>query len=189
MQTKFRSGNRTPAFPGYVYVRTDRANKIGGGLLFFMGLQGYLEYAPMETADPVPYTGDGRDEGQMGTPLDYGIMIAYFAAMLGIGTWFGRKQKGTKDFFFGGQRFAWWLIAFSLVATTIGSYSFVKYSKIAYGYGIASSQTYLNDWFWMPLALFGFRWGLMPSNTKTSSASAPFLWHAYASACRNAYGF
>ena len=24
------------------------------------------------------------------------------------------------------------------------------------GYGIASSQTYLNDWFWIPLALFGW---------------------------------
>ena len=43
-----------------------------------------------------------------------------------------------------------------MIATTTGSYSFVKYSKIAYGYGIASSQTYLNDWFWMPLALFGW---------------------------------
>ena len=76
--------------------------------------------------------------------------------MLAIGTWFGRGQTSTKDFFFGGQRFSWWLISFSLVATTIGSYSFVKYSKIAYTYGIASSQTYLNDWFWIPLLLFGW---------------------------------
>ena len=50
----------------------------------------------------------------------------------------------------------WWLIAFSLVATTIGSYSFVKYSKVAYEYGVGSSQTYLNDWFWLPLLLFGW---------------------------------
>ena len=93
---------------------------------------------------------------KMGTNLDYGIMIGYFLAMLGIGTWFGRGQTTTKDFFFGGQRFSWWMISFSLVATTIGSYSFVKYSKIAYKYGIASSQTYMNDWFWVPLLLFGW---------------------------------
>lgn len=93
---------------------------------------------------------------KMGTNLDYGIMIGYFLAMLGIGTWFGRGQATTKDFFFGGQRFSWWMISFSLVATTIGSYSFVKYSKIAYKYGIASSQTYMNDWFWVPLLLFGW---------------------------------
>jgi len=93
---------------------------------------------------------------KLGTSLDYGIMIGYFVVMLAIGTWFGRNQRDTKDFFFGGQRFSWWLISFSLVATTVGSYSFVKYSKIAFGYGIASSQTYLNDWFWMPLLVFGW---------------------------------
>ena len=93
---------------------------------------------------------------KLGTPLDYSIMGIYFLLMLVIGTFFGRKNKSTKDFFFGGQRFSWWLISFSLVATTVGSYSFVKYSKIAFGYGIASSQTYMNDWFWMPLLIFGW---------------------------------
>ena len=83
-------------------------------------------------------------------------MVVYFLAMLAIGTWFGRHNKSTKDFFFGGQRFSWWLIAFSLVATTIGSYSFVKYSKVAFTYGLGSSQTYLNDWLWVPLLLFGW---------------------------------
>ncbi len=97
-----------------------------------------------------------EERGKLGTDLDYGIMIGYFVAMILIGTWFGRGQSSTKDFFFGGQRFSWWLIAFSLVATTIGSSSFVKYSKIAYSYGIASSQTYMNDWFWVPLLLFGW---------------------------------
>ena len=97
-----------------------------------------------------------RKQEKIGTNLDYGIMIGYFVSMILIGTWFGRGQNSTKDFFFGGQRFSWWLIAFSLVATTIGSSSFVKYSKIAYSYGIASSQTYMNDWFWVPLLLFGW---------------------------------
>ncbi len=127
-----------------------------GGFAFFLGLQGWLEYAPMAEAIPKPYDGAWKREATIGTNLDYAIMIGYFVAMLGIGTWFGRNQKSTKDFFFGGQRFAWWLIAFSLVATTIGSASFVKYSKIAFSYGIASSQTYLNDWFWIPLLLFGW---------------------------------
>ncbi len=126
------------------------------GLGFFMGLQGWLQYGDMVTADAIPYTGSGLPEGVKGQPIDYIIMVAYFAAMLAIGTWFGRGQQSTKDFFFGGQRFSWWLISFSLVATTIGSYSFVKYSKVAYNYGLASSQTYLNDWFWIPLMLFGW---------------------------------
>lgn len=127
-----------------------------GGLLAFAGLQAWLQYAPMVERPAVPYAGEPLDVGAIGTPLDYGVMIAYFLAILAVGTWFGRRQKTTRDFFFGGQRFSWWLIAISLVATTIGSYSFVKYSKIAWEYGLASSQTYLNDWFWMPLLIFGW---------------------------------
>ena len=127
-----------------------------GGLFAVAGLQAWLQYAPMKEAAEVAYTGEPYVRTRMGTNLDYGIMVGYFVAMLGIGTWFGRNSTSTKDFFFGGQRFSWWLIAFSMVATTIGSYSFVKYSKIAYGHGIASSQTYLNDWLWAPLLMFGW---------------------------------
>ena len=126
------------------------------GLFAIAALQAWLQYAPMEESAAVPYTGEPYVRSRLGTGLDYGIMVGYFVAMLAIGTWFGRNSTSTKDFFFGGQRFSWWLIAFSMVATTIGSYSFVKYSKIAFGYGIASSQTYLNDWLWAPLLMFGW---------------------------------
>ena len=127
-----------------------------GGLLAFAALQGYLQYAPMTTRPPGTFEGEFVRKKILGTPLDYGIMVVYFLAILGIGTYFGRRQKNVKDFFFGGQRFSWWLIAFSLVATVIGSYSFVKYSRVGHEYGLASAQTYLNDWFWMPL--FWFSW-------------------------------
>ena len=126
------------------------------GLFAIMGLQAWLQYADMPEAAAVAYEGEPYVREQLGAPVDYAIMVGYFLAMLLIGTWFGKGNKSTKDFFFGGQRFSWWLIAFSMVATTIGSYSFVKYSKIAYGYGTASSQTYLNDWLWAPLLIFGW---------------------------------
>jgi SSS family solute:Na+ symporter len=128
---------------------------------FFAGLAAWLQYAPMKVAAAVPYDG-GADEvieaaGRVrGTALDYSIMGGYFIAILAIGTWFGRRQKTTKDFFFGGQRFSWWLITFSLIATVVGSYSFVKYSNKGFGYGLSSSQTYLNDWIWLPLLLFAW---------------------------------
>jgi len=95
----------------------------------------------------------GPGSNFLGTGLDYAVIVVYFVAVMGFGLWFGRYTKGTKDFFFGGRRFAWWLIAFSCVATTVGSYSFVKYSAAAYKYGICSTQSYLNDWFWMPILL------------------------------------
>jgi SSS family solute:Na+ symporter len=89
----------------------------------------------------------------LGTGLDYAVILVYFVAVLGFGLFFARYTRSTKDFFFGGQRFAWWLIAFSCVATTVGSYSFIKYSAAGYTYGVCSTQSYLNDWFWMPLLL------------------------------------
>ncbi|MCB1098745.1 MAG: sodium/solute symporter [Verrucomicrobiae bacterium] len=133
-----------------------------GVIGFFFSLQAYLQYAPMKVAPALPYNGGADDVLNMedgkarGTALDYGIMIGYFVLILIIGTWFGRKKTTTKEFFFGGQRFSWWLIAFSLVATTVGSYSFVKYSNMGYAYGLSSSQTYFNDWIWFPLLAFGW---------------------------------
>ncbi len=88
-----------------------------------------------------------------GEPLDYLVIVAYFLSVVGFGLWFGKYTRSTKDFFFGGQRFAWWLIAFSSIATTVGSYSFIKYSQVGFKYGISSTQAYLNDWFWIPILL------------------------------------
>ena len=128
---------------------------------FFAAIQGYLQFAPMAEAPAGTYQGGAqsvvqRGDGIRGAPVDYAIMITYFIVILAVGTWFARQQKTTKDFFFGGQRFSWWLIAFSLIATTVGSYSFVKYSNKGFGYGLSSSQTYLNDWIWFPLLVFGW---------------------------------
>lgn len=92
----------------------------------------------------------------VGTPLDLMIIIAYFIGVMAFGSFFGKFVKGTKEFFFAGQKLSWWLIALSCVATTVGSYSFVKYSQAAYKYGLSSTQTYLNDWFWMGLWMFGW---------------------------------
>jgi len=89
----------------------------------------------------------------VGQPIDLFVVVFYFIAVVSFGLWFGKYTKNTKDFFFGGQRFSWWLIAFSGIATTVGSYSFVKYSAVGFKYGLSSTQSYMNDWFWMPILL------------------------------------
>lgn len=91
-----------------------------------------------------------------GTGLDYAIIVAYFVAIFSVGALFARFTRSTKDFFFGGQRFAWWLVAFSYVASIVGSYSFVKYSEAGFRYGMSSTMSYLNDWIVMSLLLFGW---------------------------------
>lgn len=125
-----------------------------GCLFFFAGLQGYLQYAPMSEAPAS--TGDYQPPRTLVTKLDFSIVVFYFVSILALGVHFGKRQKTVKDFFFAGQKFSWWLITFSLIATTVGSYSFVKYSEMAYEHGLASSQTYLNDWIYMPLFIFGW---------------------------------
>jgi len=97
-----------------------------------------------------------------GTRLDYVIIIFYFLGILAFGSIFARFTRSTKDFFFGNQRFSWWLIAFSCIATTVGSYSFIKYSEVGFKFGLSSTMTYLNDWVimgfflltWLPIIYF-----------------------------------
>ena len=134
-----------------------------GVLSFYFILQSFLQYkAPgMPAAEPSSYNPTPASQvavdpiqGHRGETIDYAIMIGYFAAIVMLGVFFGRKMKSTDDFFFGGRKFAWWLIAFSMIATTIGSYSFIKYSSKGFEYGLSSIQTYSNDWIYFPLLLF-----------------------------------
>ena len=92
----------------------------------------------------------------IGTKLDYWIVIAYFVLIFGFGAIFARFTRSTKDFFMGGQRFSWWLIAFSYVASIVGSYSFIKYSEAGFKFGMSSSMSYLNDWIILGFLLLGW---------------------------------
>ena len=62
------------------------------------------------------------------SPSFWVIIFGYFALVLGFGSFFARYNKTTQDFFYSGRRFSWWLITMSIVATGVGSHSFLKYS-------------------------------------------------------------
>ena len=108
------------------------------GFLFWLSLHAtFILFSPWKSMMDIA----------VGTFLDRIIIIAYFAIVMGFGAYFGRYSKTTSDYFFGGRRFAWWLITISIVATGVGSHSFLKYSTKAYQYGLSSTMTYMNDWF------------------------------------------
>ncbi len=92
----------------------------------------------------------------IGSELDWIVLVIYMISMLLFGTYFAKYNKDTNDFFFGGRRFTWWIIAMSIVATGISSHSFVKYSAMGFKYGFSSSMSYINDWFFVPFFLFGW---------------------------------
>jgi len=92
----------------------------------------------------------------IGTQLDWVVLVIYMISMLLFGTYFAKYNNDTNDFFFGGRRFTWWIIAMSIVATGISSHSFIKYSAMGFKYGFSSSMSYINDWFFVPFFLFGW---------------------------------
>ncbi len=92
----------------------------------------------------------------IGSTADWIVMVVYFAIVMLFGSYFGRYTRSTTDFFFGGRRFSWWLITMSIVATGVGSHSFVKYSAKGFEHGLSSTMTYINDWFFVPFFLFGW---------------------------------
>jgi SSS family solute:Na+ symporter len=121
-----------------------------GGFAYYLLLHGVLQAGGAVGAFPEIGTARGA-EGMVGTPADIAVVLIYFAAIVGAGAYFSKFTKTSSDYFFGGRRFSGWLLAMSCVATTIGAYSFVKYSAAGFSFGLSSSMTYLNDWFWMPL--------------------------------------
>lgn len=92
----------------------------------------------------------------LGSSTDWIVMVIYFIAIMAFGAYFSKYNRTTTDFFFGGRRFKWWLIAMSIVATGVGSHSFIKYSAKGFEAGFSSTMTYMNDWFFVPFFIFGW---------------------------------
>ncbi|MBC6415274.1 MAG: sodium:solute symporter family protein [Bdellovibrionales bacterium] len=94
-------------------------------------------------------------------------IIAYFLMVTFFGAYFSKFSSNIHDFFFSGQRFAWWLPFISMMATGIGAYSYLKYSEQGLKTGMNSTMVYMNEWFIVPL--FFFAWLPIMYWTKTRS--------------------
>ncbi|MDZ7331395.1 MAG: sodium:solute symporter [candidate division KSB1 bacterium] len=66
------------------------------------------------------------------TPLDYGILLFYLIGVTVLGSWFGKFQKDTRDYFLGGRNLPWWAVCFSVVATETSTLTFISIPGIAY---------------------------------------------------------
>ncbi len=85
-----------------------------------------------------------------------GMVLGYFLIITFFGVYFSKFSSSIHDFFFSGQRFAWWLPFFSMMATGVGSYSYLKYSQQGFNTGMSSAMGYMNEWFIIPLFFFGW---------------------------------
>ena len=68
-------------------------------------------------------------------PLDLFIIFGYLIGIVLFGTWFGRKQKTTSDYFLGDRSVPWWAVAFSIVATETSTITFISVPGIAFARG------------------------------------------------------
>ncbi len=56
------------------------------------------------------------------TALDWGFIFGFFALALGIGVVCARQAgKNSSEFFLSGRNMPWWLLGFSMVATTFST--------------------------------------------------------------------
>ena len=64
--------------------------------------------------------------------LDLIIIFGYLIGIVLFGTWFGRRQKTTSDYFLGDRAVPWWAVAFSIVATETSTITFISVPGIAF---------------------------------------------------------
>ncbi len=79
------------------------------------------------------------------TSLEIGIFVAYLAVVIFIGFFFGRKgKKSTSNFFLAGRTLPWYVIGFSLIASSISTEQFIGEVGWGYKYGMA-----VCNWEWL----------------------------------------
>jgi solute:Na+ symporter, SSS family len=71
---------------------------------------------------------------------DWLVVIAYLAAMILLGIWFGKDQRNTRDYFLGSRNTPWWGIGLSIVATETSALTIISVPAMAYGGNIAFIQ-------------------------------------------------
>lgn len=73
------------------------------------------------------------------TPIDFIVIILYFAALVCIGIYFSKRQKSADDYFKGGERIPWWAAGLSLFGTALSAITFMA----------IPAKAFCTDWSYM----------------------------------------
>ncbi|HWD18877.1 MAG TPA: hypothetical protein VHB20_06325 [Verrucomicrobiae bacterium] len=66
---------------------------------------------------------------------DWIVILLYFGGIVGLGSWFGRDQRNTRDYFLGSKDIPWWGIGFSIVAAETSALTIIGVPAMSYGEG------------------------------------------------------
>ena len=64
---------------------------------------------------------------------DWAVILVYLGGIIGLGVWFGKDQRTTKDYFLGSKDTPWWGIGLSIVAAETSALTIIGVPAIAYG--------------------------------------------------------
>ena len=64
---------------------------------------------------------------------DWAIIAAYLLGIVGLGVWFGKDQRNTRDYFLGSKNIPWWGIGLSIVAAETSALTIISVPAMAYG--------------------------------------------------------
>lgn len=71
---------------------------------------------------------------------DWIVIITYLAGIIGLGVWFGKDQRTTRDYFLGSRNIPWWGIGVSIVAAETSALTIIGVPALAYGSNILFLQ-------------------------------------------------
>src|SRR4249920_2220392 len=71
---------------------------------------------------------------------DWFVIVAYLVGIIGLGVWFGKDQRNTRDYFLGSKNIPWWGIGLSIVAAETSALTIISVPAMAYGTNIAFIQ-------------------------------------------------
>ena len=71
---------------------------------------------------------------------DWTVIVLYLSGIIGLGMWFGRDQRNTRDYFLGSRNVLWWAIGLSIVAAETSAMTIIGVPAMAYGGDIAFLQ-------------------------------------------------
>jgi solute:Na+ symporter, SSS family len=82
--------------------------------------------------------------------IDWAIVVAYFGLTLGIGFWAARRAgSSSSEFFLSGRQLPWWLLGFSMVATSFSTDTPNLVTDLVRTHGVAG------NWAWWTFLITG----------------------------------
>src|SRR5439155_5365113 len=74
------------------------------------------------------------------SPADWAVILVYLLGIIGLGVWFGKDQRTTRDYFLGSKNIPWWGIGLSIVAAETSALTIIGVPAIAYGSNLVFIQ-------------------------------------------------